>query len=128
MCCDQLCSNNQFSVGNYCINHSVESLAFKNINENLDDWLSVELAMLDTSCPTLLTAEHAENYNCVSELTKEKIKISAITTAGIKSNAINIHHDRVQDAPSTVGTINIILCSNVNLTETAMAQALGMVY
>ena len=125
---DQLCSNNQFSVGNYCINHSVEGLAFKNINENLDDWLSVELAMLDTSCPTLLTAVHAENYHCVSELTKEKIKVSAITTAGIKSNAINIHHDRVQDAPSTVGTINIILCSNVNLTETAMAQALGMVY
>ncbi len=138
---DQVCLNDQYSIGNQCINHSFDSAAIKTLkNETLDDWLSVELASLKGKCPTVLTAVHAEKYHCVSEVVSGDFKVSAITTAGIKSNAVNVYHDRKLEADAAngkedkenkgaeIGTINIVLCINVPLTETAMAQALGIVY
>lgn len=131
---DQVCLNAQYSIGNYCINHSFDSAAIKELDEGLDDWLNAELITLDAKCPTILTAVHAEKYHYVSELEREGIKVAVITTAGIKSNAVNVHHDRslheqkINQQSAKIGTINIVLCTNINLTEAAMAQALGIVY
>ncbi len=126
---DQIYLNNQYSIGSKCINHSCDSVAIQEADEGLDSWLCAELKTLDEKCPTILTAVHAQKYHCVSELEREGIKVSAITTAGIKTNAVNVHHDRKQNIETVkMGTINIILCTNINLTETAMAQTLGIIY
>ncbi len=131
---DQVCSNNQYSIGKQCINHSFDSAAVKYLDEDLDDWLNTELITLEAQCPTILTAVHAEKYYCISKLERQGIKVSVVTTAGIQSNAVNVHHDRsphdlnINQQTAKIGTINIVLCTNINLTEAAMAQALGIVY
>ena len=126
---DQVCLNDQYSIGNLCINHSVDSQAIKRVGNDLADWLKIELEMLNAYCPTMLTAVHAEKYYCVSEVKRGELRVSAISTAGIKSNAVNVYHDRKrEEEQASIGTVNIILCTNINLTEAAMAQALGIVY
>lgn len=126
---DQVLSDTQFSIGNKCINHSIYNDAIKNTNSNISTWLDNELNTLKHNCPTIITSVHTEKHHYMSEINEDDITIGAITTAGISTNAVSICHDKRKDNLATkLGTINIILYTNVNLTQSAMTQALGMVY
>lgn len=126
---DQVLSDTQFSIGNKCINHSIHNDAVKNANSNIRMWLDNELNTLKHKCPTIITSVHVEKNYHISELHDNNITIGAITTAGISANAVSISHDkRESNLVTKLGTINIILYTNANLTQSAMTQALGMVY
>jgi adenosylcobinamide amidohydrolase len=74
---------------------------------------------------TAVTMEHA----ALSEKSYKEFKVSCFATAGVKNNALRMGTDegdwveRKGLYQNTLGTINIILLTNVNLTDGAMARA-----
>jgi adenosylcobinamide amidohydrolase len=74
---------------------------------------------------TAVTMEHL----AVCEKTYEEFKICCLATAGVRNNALRMGTDKADWVErnglyeNTLGTINVILLSNVNLTDGAMARA-----
>ncbi|XHH07594.1 MAG: adenosylcobinamide amidohydrolase [Candidatus Bathyarchaeia archaeon] len=123
-------------IGNMYINGELserERIKFENgVNVNFQLELMKNLArFLNLSfedsafLTTAVTMEHA----AVCEKSFEEFKVICLATAGVKNNALRMGADggdwveRKGVYQNVLGTINIILLTNVNLTDGAMARA-----
>lgn len=99
--------------------------------EHMDILAEEDLGLDSSACSGLLTAASMENA-AISTLSYEDFSVTAITTAGVRSNGGRIgdpaswyeKSESSFDDTTPTGTINILLYINADLKKEAMASAL----
>ena len=99
--------------------------------EHMDILAKEDLGLDPSSCSGLMTVASMDNA-AISTLSYDDFSVTAITTAGVRSNGGRIGdpaswHEKSESAfedATPVGTINILLYIDANLSKEAMASAL----
>lgn len=99
--------------------------------EHMDILAKEDLGLDPSSCSGLMTVASMDNA-AISTLSYDDFSVTAITTAGVRSNGGRIGdpaswHEKSESSfedTTPVGTINILLYIDANLSKEAMASAL----
>jgi adenosylcobinamide hydrolase len=128
--CRMLSTTCGYKVLRYAANHYIPAVLWEH-NLDYDQHLnevfrSLQLDPKDTAM--LVTGVDMDNFSYKYSQYGD-LKIGCFVTAGTKGNALRVGVDKAQSegpgrSPSYPGTINVILFTNANLTDGAMAMAM----